>query len=83
MLVHVFALIKKQNPNRKGKFHQWFGICVWGVSSWYEVPKSTKTFGLFVCLLVLQGYFQLKANPGSWILRLREGRSEEIYEIFQ
>ncbi|XP_044293781.1 UDP-glucose:glycoprotein glucosyltransferase 2 isoform X4 [Varanus komodoensis] len=29
------------------------------------------------------GYFQLKANPGAWILRLREGRSEEIYEIFK
>ncbi|XP_063160721.1 UDP-glucose:glycoprotein glucosyltransferase 2 [Candoia aspera] len=29
------------------------------------------------------GYFQLKANPGAWILRLREGRSEEIYQIFK
>lgn len=28
------------------------------------------------------GYFQLKANPGAWILRLRHGRSEEIYHIF-
>ncbi|VVC95428.1 unnamed protein product [Leptidea sinapis] len=27
------------------------------------------------------GYFQLKANPGAWILRLRPGRSEDIYEI--
>ncbi|GAB1299182.1 UDP-glucose glycoprotein glucosyltransferase 2 [Apodemus speciosus] len=27
------------------------------------------------------GYFQLKANPGAWILKLREGRSEDIYEI--
>lgn len=27
------------------------------------------------------GYFQLKANPGAWILRLRQGRSEEIYDI--
>ncbi|KAJ8252912.1 hypothetical protein GJAV_G00206940 [Gymnothorax javanicus] len=27
------------------------------------------------------GYFQLKANPGAWVLRLREGRSEEIYHI--
>ncbi|XP_030641719.1 UDP-glucose:glycoprotein glucosyltransferase 2-like [Chanos chanos] len=27
------------------------------------------------------GYFQLKANPGAWILRLRDGRSEEIYQI--
>lgn len=27
------------------------------------------------------GYFQLKANPGAWILRLRQGRSSDIYEI--
>jgi UDP-glucose:glycoprotein glucosyltransferase len=29
----------------------------------------------------LKGYFQLKSSPGSWILQLREGRSQEIYEI--
>ncbi|XP_051873658.1 UDP-glucose:glycoprotein glucosyltransferase 1 isoform X2 [Pristis pectinata] len=28
------------------------------------------------------GYFQLKANPGAWILRLRKGRSEDIYKIY-
>ena len=28
-----------------------------------------------------QGYFQLKANPGAWDLRLRSGRSEDIYAI--
>jgi UDP-glucose:glycoprotein glucosyltransferase len=27
------------------------------------------------------GYFQLKANPGSWNLRLRQGRSVDIYNI--
>ncbi|XP_028993003.1 UDP-glucose:glycoprotein glucosyltransferase 2 isoform X3 [Betta splendens] len=27
------------------------------------------------------GYFQLKANPGAWNLRLREGRSADIYQI--
>ncbi|EDV52300.1 UDP-glucose:glycoprotein glucosyltransferase [Drosophila erecta] len=27
------------------------------------------------------GYFQLKANPGAWSLRLREGKSEDIYAI--
>lgn len=27
------------------------------------------------------GYFQLKAHPGAWILRLRKGRSEDIYQI--
>ncbi|KAG1934951.1 UDP-glucose:glycoprotein glucosyltransferase 1 isoform X1 [Pimephales promelas] len=28
------------------------------------------------------GYFQLKANPGAWMLRLRKGRSDEIYKIY-
>ena len=28
-----------------------------------------------------QGYFQLKANPGEWVLRLRQGRSAEIYDF--
>uniref|UniRef100_A0AAV2JJA9 UDP-glucose ceramide glucosyltransferase-like 1 n=1 Tax=Knipowitschia caucasica TaxID=637954 RepID=A0AAV2JJA9_KNICA len=28
------------------------------------------------------GYFQLKANPGAYILKLRKGRSDEIYKIY-
>ncbi|XP_067099208.1 UDP-glucose:glycoprotein glucosyltransferase 1 [Osmerus mordax] len=28
------------------------------------------------------GYFQLKANPGAWVLKLRKGRSDEIYKIY-
>ncbi|CAN7997504.1 unnamed protein product, partial [Ixodes hexagonus] len=27
------------------------------------------------------GYFQLKANPGLWTLRLRQGRSSELYDV--
>lgn len=27
------------------------------------------------------GYFQLKAVPGAWVLRLRPGRSAELYDI--
>lgn len=27
------------------------------------------------------GYFQLKANPGAWMLKLRHGKSSDIYEI--
>ena len=27
------------------------------------------------------GYFQLKAHPGAWLLRVREGRSAELFEI--
>ena len=29
----------------------------------------------------VQGYFQLKANPGAWLLELRQGRSSELYDI--
>jgi len=35
----------------------------------------------FFVLYDMQGYFQLKAYPGAWSLRVREGRSSEIYEI--
>ncbi|KAK6033739.1 UDP-glucose:Glycoprotein Glucosyltransferase [Ostertagia ostertagi] len=27
------------------------------------------------------GYFQLKANPGAWLLQIREGKSSEFYNI--
>jgi UDP-glucose:glycoprotein glucosyltransferase len=27
------------------------------------------------------GYFQLKANPGAWTLKLRHGKSQEIYDV--
>jgi hypothetical protein len=27
------------------------------------------------------GYFQLKANPGVWQLRLAEGRASDLYNI--
>ncbi|KAE8746395.1 hypothetical protein FOCC_FOCC006890 [Frankliniella occidentalis] len=27
------------------------------------------------------GYFQLKANPGAWVLRLRQGRSADLFDI--
>nr|KAJ3421302.1 hypothetical protein HK105_003946 [Polyrhizophydium stewartii] len=27
------------------------------------------------------GYLQLKANPGVWLLQIRDGRSREIYEL--
>ena len=47
--------------------------------------KNNTTFWLcdvtVSCWMVLQGYFQLKANPGAWDLKLRQGRSQEIYEI--
>lgn len=27
------------------------------------------------------GYFQLKANPGAWLLKLRHGKSSDIYDV--
>ena len=27
------------------------------------------------------GYLQLKSSPGRWLMRLREGRSAELYDI--
>lgn len=27
------------------------------------------------------GYFQLKAGPGAWDLRLRQGRSRDVYSL--
>ena len=27
------------------------------------------------------GYLQLKSSPGRWLLKLRQGRSDELYDI--
>uniref|UniRef100_A0A671PJF0 UDP-glucose:glycoprotein glucosyltransferase 2-like n=1 Tax=Sinocyclocheilus anshuiensis TaxID=1608454 RepID=A0A671PJF0_9TELE len=45
----------------------------------YSPSCCSKPQKLTYC--IVQGYFQLKANPGAWMLRLREGRSEDIYQI--
>ncbi|XP_043928923.1 UDP-glucose:glycoprotein glucosyltransferase 2 isoform X2 [Protopterus annectens] len=44
---------------------------------------GTKNDPVMVDTIVMAnlGYFQLKANPGAWILHLREGRSDDIYQI--
>ncbi|KAJ7328106.1 UDP-glucose:glycoprotein glucosyltransferase 1 [Desmophyllum pertusum] len=42
-------------------------------------PRNPAMFDTIV--MANLGYFQLKAYPGSWSLRVREGRSSEIYEI--
>ena len=48
-----------------------------------QVTLGTPTDPVLIDTIVMAnlGYLQLKANPGSWILRLREGRSTEIYDI--
>ncbi|XP_076401678.1 UDP-glucose:glycoprotein glucosyltransferase 2 isoform X1 [Peromyscus maniculatus bairdii] len=48
-----------------------------------QFTLGTKNNSALVDTIVMAnlGYFQLKANPGAWILKLREGKSEDIYEI--
>nr|XP_009665676.1 PREDICTED: UDP-glucose:glycoprotein glucosyltransferase 2 isoform X3 [Struthio camelus australis] len=49
-----------------------------------QFTLGTKNNPVMVDTIVMAnlGYFQLKANPGAWTLRLRKGRSEEIYHVF-
>uniref|UniRef100_A0A8D2IJG0 UDP-glucose ceramide glucosyltransferase-like 1 n=1 Tax=Varanus komodoensis TaxID=61221 RepID=A0A8D2IJG0_VARKO len=49
-----------------------------------QFTLGTSTNPILVDTIVMAnlGYFQLKANPGSWFLRLRKGRSDDIYRIY-
>ena len=48
-----------------------------------QITLGTNAQPIMVDTIVMAnlGYFQLKANPGEWLLRLRQGRSAEIYDI--
>lgn len=48
-----------------------------------QITLGTDKQPLMVDTIVMAnlGYFQLKANPGEWLLRLREGRSSDLYDI--
>lgn len=48
-----------------------------------QITLGTEKKPVIVDTIVMAnlGYFQLKANPGAWILRLRQGRSSDIYDI--
>ena len=48
-----------------------------------QVTLGTKKAPDFTDTIVMAnlGYLQLKAAPGAWFLNLREGRSNEIYDI--
>ncbi|XP_037655622.1 UDP-glucose:glycoprotein glucosyltransferase 2 [Choloepus didactylus] len=48
-----------------------------------QFTLGTKNKPVMVDTIVMAnlGYFQLKANPGAWILKLRQGKSEDIYKI--
>ena len=47
----------------------------------FTLGTSSKTVMVDTIVMANLGYFQLKANPGVWVLRLREGRSADIYGI--
>uniref|UniRef100_A0A1Y1LFV4 UDP-glucose:glycoprotein glucosyltransferase n=1 Tax=Photinus pyralis TaxID=7054 RepID=A0A1Y1LFV4_PHOPY len=48
-----------------------------------QITLGTKKEPIVVDTIVMSnlGYFQLKANPGAWTLRLRQGRSADLYDI--
>ncbi|XP_050434765.1 UDP-glucose:glycoprotein glucosyltransferase [Adelges cooleyi] len=48
-----------------------------------QMTLGTKTNPVMVDTIVMAnlGYFQMKANPGAWTLRLRQGLSADIYDI--
>ncbi|KFO37832.1 UDP-glucose:glycoprotein glucosyltransferase 2 [Fukomys damarensis] len=48
-----------------------------------QFTLGTKNKPVMVDTIVMAnfGYFQLKANPGAWILKLRQGKCEDIYQI--
>ncbi|XP_019384043.1 PREDICTED: UDP-glucose:glycoprotein glucosyltransferase 2 [Crocodylus porosus] len=48
-----------------------------------QFTLGMKTNPVMVDTIVMAnlGYFQLKANPGAWTLRLRKGRSDDVYHI--
>ncbi|KAL8187543.1 UNVERIFIED_CONTAM: UDP-glucose:glycoprotein glucosyltransferase 1, partial [Gekko kuhli] len=48
----------------------------------FTLGTSTSPVVVDTIVMANLGYFQLKANPGAWILRLRKGRSEDIYRIY-
>lgn len=48
-----------------------------------QFTLGTKETPVLVDTIVMAnlGYFQLKANPGAWTLKLRTGKSAEIYDV--
>lgn len=48
-----------------------------------QITLGTEDNPIIVDTIVMAnlGYFQLKANPGAWVLRLRHGKSADIYDI--
>ena len=47
----------------------------------HDTNLNFSDYIVFFFLCIQQGYFQLKAYPGSFVLQLRNGRSASIYKI--
>ena len=50
-----------------------------------QVTLGTQSQPVIVDTIVMAnlGYFQLKASPGAWTLRLRQGRSADLYNLIR
>ncbi|KAM9192717.1 UDP-glucose:glycoprotein glucosyltransferase 2 [Dugong dugon] len=51
----------------------------WGLQ--FTLGTESRPVVVDTVVMANLGYFQLKANPGAWILKLRQGKSEDIYQI--
>ncbi|CEF63031.1 UDP-glucose:glycoprotein glucosyltransferase 1 [Strongyloides ratti] len=49
----------------------------------FELSNYNRKIKYDTIVMANLGYFQLKANPGIWNLELRQGRSEEVYNIVE
>ncbi|CAG8625396.1 9104_t:CDS:10, partial [Racocetra persica] len=60
-----------------------FDITTNSPPSGLQLLLGTNNYPAMVDTIVMAnlGYLQLKANPGVWTLRLREGKSTEIYDL--
>lgn len=48
-----------------------------------QITLGTRDGPVLVDTIVMAnlGYFQLKANPGAWLVQLRQGKSTDLYDI--
>lgn len=47
----------------------------------FVLATNTSDVTMDTIVMANLGYFQLKAEPGAWMLRLRKGRSSELFDI--
>jgi len=47
----------------------------------FTLGARNDTVAVDTIVMANLGYFQLKTTPGVWHLKLREGKSQDIYQI--